>query len=221
MKDLEMNKIFAAVLLAGIIAMFSGFIAELAIPDHHMEEDAIAIEGVESVAGGGGVEPMPEPILAMIAEADVAKGQKVSKVCAACHTFTKGGANGVGPNLWGVVGAKKEHTPGFAYSGALTENGSATWTYLDLNKYLWKPKKYAPGTKMNFIGLKKPEDRAAIVAYLRTLADSQTPLPTDAQIAAEQEELAPPEPEETEEVTSENGEESPAGEAAEDTPANE
>ncbi len=195
MKDLELNKIFAAILVAGIIAMFSGFIAELAISDHDLEKDAIAIEGIESVAGAGGVEPMAEPILALIAEADIERGQKISKVCAACHTFTKGGANGVGPNLWNTVGNKKEHNAGFAYSGALSENGAATWTYLDLNKYLWKPKKYAPGTKMNFIGLKKPEDRAAVVAYLRTLADSPKGVPSDAEIATEATELTPPEPE--------------------------
>ncbi len=204
MKDLELNKIFAAILVAGIVAMFSGFIAEIVIPEHDLEENAVPIEGVETVAGAGGVEPMAEPILALIAEADIAKGQKISKVCAACHTFTKGGANGVGPNLWNTIGSAKQSHAGFAYSGALIEHGSAQWTYLDMNKFLWKPKKYAPGTKMNFIGLKKPEDRAAITAYLRTLSDSPKPLPSAAEIAAEETELAPPAPEVVEETNRES-----------------
>ena len=190
MKDLESNKIFAAVLLAGIIAMFAGFIAEIAIPDHGVEEFAVPIEGVETVSSGPTSGPSgPEPILSMIADAEVARGQKVAKACAACHSFDKGGPNGVGPNLWGVVGAQKQAHAGFDYSGALNANGEETWTYSSLNKYLYKPKEYAPGTKMNFIGLKKPDDRAAVIAYLRTLADTPPALPSEAEIAAEQEEL--------------------------------
>ena len=100
MKDLEFNKIFAAILLAGIIAMFSGFISELFIPDHDLEKDAVAIEGIESAGGATAKEVLAEPILAMIAEAEIARGQKISKACAACHSFDKGGPNGVGPNLW-------------------------------------------------------------------------------------------------------------------------
>lgn len=206
MKDLEFNKIFAAILLAGIIAMFSGFISELFIPDHDLEKDAVAIEGIESAGGATAKEVLAEPILAMIAEAEIARGQKISKACAACHSFDKGGPNGVGPNLWDVVGKAKQSKAGFTYSGALIEHGNPKWEYIDLNEYLYKPKKYAPGTAMNFIGLKKPEDRAAIVAYLRSLSDSPLALPTDAQIAAEEAKLAPPEAEgdEGSEVTSDS-----------------
>ena len=197
MKDLEANKIFAAILVAGIIAMFAGFIAEVATHPHELEEDAIAIEGTDIVAGGGAPkEALPEPILAMIATADVERGQKVSKACAACHSFTKGGANGVGPNLWNVVGIPKQAKDGYSYSGVLNVQGEDNWTYASLNKFIAKPKKYAPGTKMNYLGLKKPADRANVVAWLRTLSDSPKPLPTDAEIAAEEAELAPPEDEE-------------------------
>lgn len=196
MGGMEFNKVFAAILVAGIVAMLSGFVANKLTTPKKLKEDAFTIEAEEVAAGGVKVEKLAEPVLALIAAADVARGQKVSKACAACHTFDKGGANGVGPNIYNIVGAQKQAKSGFAYSGVLNAQGGNVWTYAELNKYLWKPKKYAPGTKMNYIGLKKPEDRAALIAWLRTLAPSQKALPSKAQIAAEEAELAPPEPEE-------------------------
>lgn len=193
MGGLEFNKIFAALLIAGIVASLSGFIAKKLVQPEELEENAFKIEIAE--AGGTGAAPkvqLPDPILDLIAEADVARGQKLSKTCAACHVFDKGGPNGVGPNLWNTVGKTKQHAANFSYSGALAANGGPVWTYAELNHFLWKPKKYAPGTKMNFIGVKKPEDRAALIAWLRTLADSPAPLPSQAEIDAEQVALAPP-----------------------------
>lgn len=193
MGGMEFNKIFAAVLVAGIVAMFSGFIAKQLTAPHHLEEDAFPIEGVETVGGGAKVEKMAEPILAMLATADIERGQKISKACAACHSFDNGGSNGVGPNLYNVVGAKKQAHAGFTYSGVLNAQGVNEWNYLALNKFLWKPKNYAPGTKMNYVGIAKPEDRAALIAWLRTLSTSPKPLPNATEIAAEQSELALPE----------------------------
>lgn len=190
---MEFNKVFAAILVAGIVAGLGGFIAKAVVHPHKPAEFAYNVEEMEGSAGGGGAAvAMPEPILAMIATADASRGEKVAKACAACHTFNQGGANGVGPNLWGVVGGPKDHAAGFAYSGALLKNGGNTWTYAELNKFLWKPKAYAPGTKMSYAGLKKPEDRAAVIAWLRTQASSQAALPSQGDIAAEAAELAPP-----------------------------
>lgn len=216
MGGMEFNKIFAAVLVAGIVAMLGGFVGKLLVHGETPAEDAYTIEVVEAAGPGGAAEAKAEPILALIAAADVSRGQTVAKACAACHTFTKGGANGVGPNLWNTLGNAKEHAAGYAYSGALKAHGSASWTYLDMNKYLWKPKKYAPGTKMNFIGLKKPEDRAAVIAYLRTLADSPKALPGAGEIAAEAAELAPAQEEALPETIME---EVPAGANSEPVPA--
>ena len=192
MGGMEFNKIFAAILVAGIIAMFSGFIAQKLTKPHMLTEDAYPIEGVETVAGGAKVEKLAEPILAMLATADVARGQKVSKACAACHSFDNGGPNGVGPNLYKVVGATKQAHAGYKYSGVLNANGENVWTYEALNKFLWKPKKYAPGTKMNYVGIKKPEDRAAVIAWLNTLGSNKA-MPSAADIEAEAKELLPPE----------------------------
>ena len=195
MGGMEFNKIFAAILVAGIIAMLGGFVAKQLVYPHKLEQNAFNIEAAEEGAGGAAAGPVgPEPILALIAAADVAKGEKIAKACAACHTFTKGGPAGVGPNLYGVVGGPKDHMAGFAYSGALLEVGGPTWTYAELNKFLYKPKAYAKNTKMSYAGLKKPEDRAALIAYLRTQADSPKALPSAGEISAEEAELAPPAP---------------------------
>ena len=195
MGGMESNKIIAAVLVAGIIAMFGGFIAKQLVHPHKLAENAYNIEVVET-AGPGGAKPMPQPILAMLASADAAKGEKIAKACSACHTFNKGGSAGVGPNLYGVLGGPKDHMPGYAYSGALLEVGGTTWTYHELNKFLWKPKAYAKDTKMSYAGLKKPEDRAALIAWLRTQADAPKALPSADEISAEEAELAPPPAEE-------------------------
>jgi cytochrome c len=192
MGGMEFNKIFAAILVAGIIAMLSGFVAKKLVHPHELKENAFKIEGVASVGGSAPKEKLAEPILAMIAAADVARGQKLSKACAACHSFDDGGKNGVGPNLYNIVGEAKQAKAGYKYSGVLNANGEENWTYAALNKFLWKPKKYAPGTKMNYIGIKKPEDRAAMVAWLRTLSASPAALPGATDIAAEQAELALP-----------------------------
>jgi cytochrome c len=191
MDNMEFNKIFAAFLVAGIIAALAGFTAKKLVHPHELEENAVKIEGVE-IAGSGAAPVIrrAEPILAMIADADIARGEKLSRACAACHSFNQGGPHGTGPNLWNKVNANVGAREGYSYSDAMAEHGGQ-WTHLSLNKYLWKPKVYMPGTKMNYIGLRKPEDRAAMIAWLRTLSDSPVPLPTQNEIELEIAELAP------------------------------
>lgn len=190
MKNFNFNMLFAALLCAGIIAMVSGFVARGMVHPKPLEADVVTVAAAEGPASGGGAKvALAEPILGMIAAADVERGKAVVKACAACHNFEQGGPNGIGPNLHGVVGRKKQSHPGFDYSGTLDDQGGDVWTYHELNKFLWKPKAYDPGTKMNFIGVKKPEDRAAVIAYLRTLGSA--PAPTQAEIDAEKAELAP------------------------------
>ncbi len=192
MNNMEFNKLFAALLVAGIVASFSGFVSHKLLHAHPLHENAYKIEGVaEDAAAGGAKAPAgPEPILAMLASADIARGEQVAKVCATCHSFNKGGANAIGPNLWGVINSAKGSHAGFAYSDGMKAKGGE-WSYSDLNHFLWKPKAYIEGTKMNFVGLKKPEDRAAVIAWLRTLADSSAAMPDQSQIEAENAELAP------------------------------
>ncbi len=201
MSSLENNKIFAAVLCAGITVMLTGFIAKKVIHPKELAQDAVSIDGAPVQAASGVAKPeLPEPILALLETADIEKGAKISKACAACHSFEKGGAVKQGPTLWNVVNASKGVHTDFKYSDALIEKGGK-WSYESLNTFLWKPKKYISGTKMNFAGLKKPDDRAAIISWLRTLADNPAALPDADRIAAEETAFAGPE--ETEEVNAE------------------
>lgn len=213
--NLESNKIFAAILIAGITASFSGFVAHKLVHEGELKENAYKIEGVAEEAGAGGpaAPANPEPILAMLAAADVAKGEKIGKVCATCHNFTKGGANAIGPDLYGIVGRAKAGHEGFAYSDAMKAKGG-NWTMSDLNHFLWKPKSFVEGTKMTFVGLKKPEDRAAVIAWLRTLSDSPAALPSAGEIEKEKAELAPPAAAEPAKEGEKKAEEKPADDKA-------
>jgi len=178
--SMEWNKIFGAVLLAGLIAMLTGFVAEVLVHPKELEQNAYVValpEGAGAPAGGGGAAPAgPAEIGPLLASADPAAGQTAAKACVSCHSFEKGGANKVGPNLYNVVGAPKGHADGFAFSEALTKT-EGPWDYDALNKFLYDPKGYAPGTKMTFAGVKKDQDRANIIAYLRAMTDSPPPLP--------------------------------------------
>lgn len=185
MSGTTLQKIFAAVLVAGIIAMLAGFVAKRVVHVEAPEKNAFPIEVTEAAEGGPAAAAGPEPILALLAGADVAKGEAVSKACAACHDFTKGGANKVGPNLYNIINNHHAHAEGFAYSEAMVAVKDQTWGYQEMNAFLWSPQKHIKGTKMTFAGLKKPADRANIIAWLRTVSDTPAPLPTEAEIAAE------------------------------------
>lgn len=131
----------------------------------------------EAEASTGKSEPVAEaPIGPLLATATAEAGLKVAKPCLNCHTFTKGGANKVGPNIFGIVNRAVGKVAGYAYSKAMTTKGG-DWSYDELAKYLANPKTYIPGNKMAFAGVKKPEDRANLIAYLRSLADAPAPLP--------------------------------------------
>ncbi len=169
--NIEHNKLLAAVLIAGIAAYSFGFASDKIYKQKFPEKNAYYIEVPEGgvTTSVAAAPKTAEPITAeMMAAADVSKGQKLSRACAACHTFNAGGANGIGPNLHNIYNAAKGGKAGFAYSDAMKSYGGQ-WGVDELNGFLWKPKTYMPGTKMNYIGLKKPEDRAAMIAWLKTL----------------------------------------------------
>jgi cytochrome c len=176
--NMEMNKVAGAVLLAGIVAMTTGMLAEMLVHPKKLKESVYKVEGVvaQAAAPAGGAPAKIDPVTPLLAAADVKAGETSAKKCAACHTFNQGGPNRVGPNLWDIVQAKHAHAEGFAYSPAIKDKPGA-WTYEDLNTFIANPKAYAPGTKMAFAGIPKVEERAALIAYLRTLSPSPKPLP--------------------------------------------
>jgi len=187
------NTIAGWVLFAGIVALGSSIVSSEVFNTHRPETMGYPIEGV--VEEGGSAEAA-KPIEFYLTSADPTKGEQVFKKCTACHNADKGGANALGPNLWGVLGepvGKGAH--GFAFSEALSGKGGA-WDWNNLSEWLANPKKFAPGTKMTFAGLGNPEDRANVIAFLNAHSDAPKPLPAapaEATAAAGEKAAAPAE----------------------------
>lgn len=179
MSSLEVNKVFGAVLTAGIAFMVTGFVSGLLV--HPKQPHGLAINlGPDPSAAPAAAPAAPaqaDPILALLASANVANGQTVfGRQCAVCHSVNEGGRSGVGPNLYGIVNAKHAHAEGFNYSAAL-KGKPGPWTYDELNSWLTNPMQYAPGTRMAFAGIRDPKVRADVIAYLRSLSANPVPLP--------------------------------------------
>ncbi len=171
--DDRFNTIAGWVLGAGIVALGAGLVTGEMFKGHRPERMGYPIEGVvEEGEGGAAAE---QPIAAYLAAAAPAQGEQVFKKCAAGHTQNQGGANGLGPNQWGTMGKPVAGVAGFAYSDALKSKGG-TWTWDAMSEWLKSPRSFAPGTKMTFAGLSKPEDRANLLAYLNSQG-SNLPLP--------------------------------------------
>jgi cytochrome c len=177
--SLEWNKIAGAVLVAVLAVKVIDIAGSGIYHPKTLEKNVIEIEGVEAAAPSAtpSAPAQPENILPLLASADPAAGKKSFQKCLVCHTDEKGGPNKIGPNLWNVVGAKKQHRDDYQYSGALAKKGG-TWTYQEISEFITAPSKFAPGTKMTYAGDKQAKDRANIIAYLRTQSDNPPPLPS-------------------------------------------
>jgi cytochrome c len=174
----EWNKIAGWVLAAVISVLGLSILTGYMFPVHLPKTPAYVVQGVEAEVGAGGAAAEAEkPIEFFLASADPAKGEAQFKKCASCHSIEKGGAVGIGPNLYGIVGAKHGHAPGFAYSDALKATGDKVWDWQGLAAWLSNPKKYIPGNKMSFAGISKPEDRANLIAFLNSKSDAPLPAP--------------------------------------------
>ncbi len=187
---IELNKIVGAVLLGGFVLLASSILGKTLVQPVRYETAAMVVpqdEGAEAPAQPAG--DTLEPVSALLANADLAAGEASFKKCTSCHSIDKGGANKIGPNLWGIVGAPHAQVAAFKYSDAL-KGKPGNWDYEALNAWLHSPKTYAPGTKMTFAGLKKTEERANLIAWMRNQSDSPPPLPDAAAVEATQQQAA-------------------------------
>jgi cytochrome c len=183
MDTMEVNKIVAAILLAGIVFFLTGLIGDGLVYQSRPEKTAIAIQvAPETTTATVQPEKLP-PIAPLLVKADANAGKEYAdKVCGVCHTFNEGGPAKVGPNLYGVVGAPHGHMQGFDYSSAL-KSKQGPWTYEELNEWLHKPSEYAPGTRMSFAGISSQKEEANVIAFLRTLSHNPEPLPSPEEVA--------------------------------------
>jgi len=172
--DDRFNTIAGWVLFAGIVALGSSIVAGEYFLSERPEKMGYPIDGVEQEGAGGAA--AEQPIEVYLAKADPAAGQQTFNKCMACHNADKGGANQLGPNLWGVLGEPIGQGKGFAFSDPLSKKGG-TWNWDNLSQWLTSPRAFAPGTKMTFAGLGNPQDRANVIAFLNQHSDAPKPLP--------------------------------------------
>ena len=178
MNSFELNKVLGAVLGTCLVLLALNIGANALFSPHKPAKPGymIAVKA-ENEGGTAAAKPAAKPIGELLAHADVEKGKNVARQCQACHTLGKGEPNRVGPNLYNIVGDERgKGKNGFNFSSAMKAKGGE-WSYDELNKFLTNPRDYIPGTAMTFAGISNDQQRADVIAYLRTLSDSPKPLP--------------------------------------------
>jgi cytochrome c len=163
--DGRFNTIAGWVLGAGIVLLGSTLVAGELFKAERPETMGYAIPGVQEEGAEGGGAAAEQPIAHYLQTADAARGEAIFHRCQSCHNADNGGANGIGPNLWGTVGNTIAHRPDFAYSDALKSH-TGRWDWDTLSTWLHSPSRFAPGTKMTFAGLSDPQDRADVLLFL-------------------------------------------------------
>jgi cytochrome c len=176
MNSFEFNKI-AGALLGTALAIFGlGELGRIVYHTETPEKPGMIIETAQADDTGGAA-AAAQSLGTLLAAASVEKGAASAKACAACHDFTKGGPNKVGPNLYDVVDRGVGGVAGFAYSEAVAAKKADKWTFDNLDAWLKDPKAHIPGTKMAFGGIKSDAKRADVLAYLASLSDAPKPFP--------------------------------------------
>ena len=172
-----MNKIIVSIVLAIILVLGINLITDAIYNVEKPEKSAYQVANVTANDSTTSSEVNSDSgnIMALFASTSANDGAKVFTKCAACHSIAEGGANKIGPALWGVIGRKAGSVPDYKYSKAMAGHGKK-WSFEEMNNFLIKPKDWIKGTKMSFAGLKKPEERAAVILYMNQSSDSPLPL---------------------------------------------
>jgi len=182
MSDLTFNKVAGAALATGLAIVGLRELSSGIFSDHKPAKPGYAVEVAAEAAGGAAPADVPPDWGTVLPKADVAAGQAVFGKCQSCHSFT---SNGTGPDLMGVLGRKPGSEAGFSYSPAMEAFAAKQpiWDYEHVYEFIKNPQAYISGTKMTFVGLKKPEDRINLIAYLHTQG-STLPIPAPKPAAA-------------------------------------
>lgn len=193
MGKIEINKLLAALIFAFCLLFISNYVGNTIIPPfkyydlakskHHdwikwpetQNKKDVKFDENKKNAKKRTLET-EQSLGVLLKTADIGKGKKLARKCVACHSFEKGGKNKIGPNLFAIMGRERGATPSYNYSKALREIGGK-WGFIDMDRFLFKPKKFLPGTKMSFKGIKSLNDRAALIMYLRSFAQIPLNLP--------------------------------------------
>ncbi len=179
--DLTLNKILGACLVTGLVIMGVRIGSDAIYGFKPAAKPGYAIEVADTGAAGGAAEvaDTPPDWGTVLPAASIDAGSKTFVKCQACHNNVQGGPNMTGPNLWGVVGRPTASHPGMSYSDAMLAHAkdSPNWTYDQLYMFLANPQKWVKGTKMTFAGVKKPQDRIDLIAYLRSQGSTAYPIP--------------------------------------------
>ena len=175
-----MNKIIVSIVFAIILVLGINKVTDVIFYVEKPEKSAYQVTSVTIVASTtsaetGSTNSEEENIMALFASASAAEGAKVFKKCAACHSIKEGGANKIGPALWGALGRTAGSLPDYKYSKAMAAHGK-NWSFEEMNGFLIKPKDWIKGTKMSFAGLKNAKDRAAVILYMNENTDNPLPL---------------------------------------------
>jgi cytochrome c len=183
MDGFQFNKYAGAALATALgIVVLGQFVGPTLVKETYPKEPAYELPMLEEAASGGGEEKKVIDLGTLLAAASPDQGAVIANKCKSCHSLVKGGPNMTGPGLWGVIGATPGVHPGFAYSAAMKAAAGRPWDFAHMDEFLANPRGSVPGTAMSFAGLKKPEERAALLVYLRTLTDG-APLPLPAPVA--------------------------------------
>ena len=175
-----MNKIIVSIILAVILVVGINKLTSVIFYVEKPEKSAYQVSSVDTVASTttsetSSVDSESGDIMALFASTNAAEGAKIFKKCAACHSISQGGANKIGPALWGVLGRKAGSVSDYKYSKAMIAYGKP-WSFEEMDGFLIKPKEWVKGTKMAFAGIKDAKDRAAVILYMNENTDKPLPI---------------------------------------------